>query len=121
MVTEFYKTNDCINNTNGEKPVMSAEMQIAKAEEYRDAAKITYWNSVKSAIIDSINQLWRLGQVEFWEEDWFPGHEIFIEDVKALGYVVNIRMARRNECGSTQHYYEITLTTIETEKTENVK
>ncbi len=115
MVTEFYKTNDCINNTNGENAVMSAEVQLAKAEDYRDAAKITYWNSVKSAMISSINQLWRLGHVTFWEEDWFPGHEVFIEDIKALGYVVVSGSARRNECGLTQDYYRITLPTIKPE------
>ena len=112
MVTEFYKTNDCINNINGKKPVMSAEMQLAKAEEYRDAAKIRYWNSVKSALIDSINQLWRLGHVEFWEEDWFPGHKVFIEDIKTLGYVVENELERRNGCGMTQHCYKITLPDI---------
>ena len=103
MVTEFYKANAC------RTALMPAVEQVANAESYRDTAKIRYWSSVKSALINSINQLWRLGHVEFWEEDWFPGHEVFIEDVKALGYMVEKRSARRNECGLTQDYYKITL------------
>lgn len=116
MVTEFYKSNDCILNTNGGTALMSAKKQLANAEKWQDAAKLKYWNSVKFAIIDSINQLWRLKHVEFWEEDWFPGHEIFIEDIKAAGYVVESRSARRNECGLTQDYYKITLPTVKIEK-----
>lgn len=109
MITEFYKANDCTVNTDGRKELMSAEKQLANAEQYRDAAKIAFWNTVKHGVINSINHLWRSGHVEFWEEDWFPGYEVFIEDVKALGYVVEKGSARRNECGMTQDYYRITL------------
>ena len=41
-----------------------------------------------------------------------------IKYVKALGYAIEKRSARRNECRLTQDYYRITLPTVKIEKKE---
>lgn len=112
MVKEFYKSGDC--NTGGLKgngiKLMSAARQSENAEKWRDEQKIVYWESVKEATIDRINQLWRLKTVYFYEEDWFPGYKEFLKDIQDNGYHVYVADAeRRGGCGMTQSRFLITL------------
>ena len=111
MVKEFYKSGDC--NTRGLKgdgiKLISAAKQSENAEKWRDEQKIAYWESVKSATIDRINQLWRLNTVYLWEEDFFPGYKEFLKDIQDSGYHVYADSARRGGCGMTQKRFLITL------------
>ena len=115
MVKEFYKPGDC--NTGGLKgdgiKLISAKVQSKNAKKLRDELKIEYWESVKEATIDRINQLWRLNKVYFWEEDWFPGYEEFLKDIQDSGYHVYVGdPERRDGCGVTQKRFLITLVSL---------
>ena len=115
MVKEFYKSGDC--NTGGLKgdgiKLISAKVQSKNAKKLRDEQKIAYWESVKEATIDRINQLWRLNKVYFWEEDWFPGYEEFLKDIQDSGYHVYVGdPERRDERGMTQKRFLITLVSL---------
>ena len=112
MVKEFYKSGDC--NNGGLKgdgiKLISAEDQSEKAEKWKDELKIAYWESIKEATIDRINQLWRLRKVYFWEEDWFPGYKEFLKDIQDNGYHVYVAdPERRDGRGMTQDRFLITL------------
>ena len=78
---EFYKRGDCVG-------IITAEEQLKNKAKWEEEAKITYWKSVKEVMIDKINQIWRLGPVDFLENDWFPGYNLFLMDLQANGYHV---------------------------------
>ena len=82
-MNEFYKAGEC----NG---LISAEIQLKNKEEWKNKAKLEYWKSVKEAMIDKINQLWRLKTVDFLEDEWFTGYEHFLKDIQAAGYHVYV-------------------------------
>ena len=102
---EFYKRGDC-------EGLISAEKQLKNKDEWENNAKIEYWKSVKEAMIEKINQLWRLGgEVDFYEEDWFPGYNLFLKDLQANGYHVYEGKEERKEIfyGTPQKRFIISL------------
>jgi hypothetical protein len=104
---EFYKTGDIEGLTPGDE-------QRANKEKLIEESKREYWKSFVEASVGKINQLWRLGgKLDFWEEDWFPGYNLFLQDIHKAGYFIyQGEPARRNAHGLTQKRFIISLEPI---------
>ena len=107
---EFYKSGDVEGLTPGDEQRENKEKLLLDA-------KCKYWKSCVDALVDKINQLWRLNKISFWEEDWFPGYNLFLQDIHKAGYFVyRGDPERRNGCGLTQDRFIISLDPIPNEK-----
>ena len=107
---EFYKIGDVKGLTPGDEQRENKEKLIIDA-------KRKYWVSCVDALVDRINQLWRLNKVDFWEEEWFPGYNLFLQDIHKAGYYVyRGNPERRNAHGLTQKRFIISLDPIPGEK-----
>ena len=104
MVKEFYKSGDC-------ELLISAKEQIETAEERRDLENKKYWTSFKNAVIDKVNQIWRLGPCEIWEDEIcnMPGFDLLLKDIHDKGYHVYVKQQNKHLTGEYQHCYTISL------------
>ena len=103
---DFYKSKDCFTD------VRCADEQRNSKYIWREELSRKHWVSVRDAIIREINHLWLtdMSYVSFWEEDWFPGYEEFLEDLQQLGYHIYCGSSeRRGNVGSTQRRFCIYL------------
>lgn len=109
MVKEFYKSGDCTNTTSIK--LVSAKEQIETAEELRDRENKKYWVSFENAIIDRVNQIWRIGVCTIWEEEShnMPGFEDLLKDISNAGYHVYCTKSRKPHDVNDQNLYTITL------------
>ena len=104
MVKEFYKSGDC-------ELLISAKEQIETAEERRDLENKKYWTSFKNAVIDKVNQIWRIGVCTIWEEEThgMPGFEDLLKDISNAGYHVHVKQQNKHHTGEYQYCYTISL------------
>lgn len=111
MVKEFYKSGDCTKTASIK--LVSAKAQLESAEEKQDTANKEYWTSFVSAIIDRINQIWRIGVCTIWEEEAhnMPGFEDLLKDISNAGYHVYCTKSRKPHDVNDQNLYTITLDT----------
>lgn len=107
---EFYKIGDVKGLTPGDEQRKIKQKLILES-------KRRYWVSCVDALVDRINQLWRLDKVDFWEEEWFPGYNLFLQDIHKAGYYVyRGNPERRDGCGLTQDRFIISLEPIPDKK-----
>lgn len=83
-------------STDGIKP---AEYQRAHQEIWRRKREVDGWKSTVAELIVAVNNLWRSNgsYVMFWEEQWFPGYEDFLEKIQKLGYHVYLQTENRDD------------------------
>lgn len=79
--------------------IKSATEQRANQEIWRREQEVAGWKETVAELSDAINNLWRSGgsYVLFWEEQWFPGYEDFLEKIQKLGYHVYLQTEDRDE------------------------
>ena len=111
MVKEFYKSGDCAKTTSIK--LVSAKAQMESAEEKHDAENREYWVSFENAIIDRVNQIWRIGVCTVWEEEShnMPGFKDLLKDISDAGYHVYCAKSRKPHDVNDQNLYTITLET----------
>ena len=87
-VDKFYKSGDCFVE------LKTANEQRANKLNWREQLQIAAWNETRRNLIESINNLWRHegSWVAFYEEEWFPGYEDFLEDLQKMGYHVSLQV-----------------------------
>lgn len=109
MVKEFYKSGDCTKTTSIK--LVSAKAQLESAEELHDREDREYWVSFENAIIDRVNQIWRIGVCTIWEEEShnMPGFEDLLKDIFNAGYHVYCTKSRKPHDVNDQNLYTITL------------
>lgn len=79
--------------------IKSAAEQRANQEIWRHEREVAGWRATVAELTDAINNLWRSGgsYVLFWEEQWFPGYEDFLEKIQKLGYHVYLQTENRDD------------------------
>lgn len=93
-----------------QKPeLIEASVQIAHRSEWLAKLGKEREEKYKANLEKQIENLWRIGIVEVWSEDWFEDIEDYLEHIQRLGYHVFWSQARRNNQGMTQQVYYITL------------
>lgn len=104
-----HDTDNLVNNDFG--TVMTAQYQLENRDRWRENARKTRWSHIKGRLIAKIHRLWETdgSYVNFWEEDWFPDTEEFLDELQGLGYHVYSDLGRPNNSGPTQKRYIITL------------
>ena len=114
--SEFYKAGDLTGLIPGDE-------QRANKEKLIDKAKRAYWQSCVDGLVHKINSLWKLNRfisppgISFWEDEWFPGYDLFLQDIHKAGYYVyRGDPARKNGCGLTQKRFIISLDPIPNKK-----
>ena len=82
----FYESGDCLTK------VYTAAYQRERKDEWREMADIDHWTKIRDDIYKRINLLWHRGirYVSIYEKEWFPGFEMFLKDLQAVGYHVYI-------------------------------
>lgn len=87
-VDKFYEPGDCFVE------LKMANGQRANKLKWREQLQIAAWNETRRNLIEAINNLWRHegSWVAFYEEDWFPGYEDFLEDLQKMGYHVFLQV-----------------------------
>lgn len=105
------KIHDTDKTNDDSSDIMSAEYQLNNRDKWREDARKTRWSNIKKCLISKIHQLWKTDGsfVNFWEEDWFPDTEKFLDELQDLGYHVYSDFSRPNNSGPTQKRYIITL------------
>lgn len=90
---EFYRAGDCFAD------LRTANEQRANKLSWREQLQIAAWTAKKKELVDAINNLWRHEGcwIPFYEEEWFPGYEDFLEDLQKLGYHVYLQTERRDD------------------------
>jgi len=79
--------------------IKSAAEQRANQEMWRREQEVAGWRDTLTELTDAINNLWRSNgsYVLFWEEQWFPGYEDFLEEIQKLGYHVYLQTENRDD------------------------
>lgn len=79
-MSTFYTEGDCFATI-----VTAAEQFENREEERREVAR---WGRFLEDLISDINELWRKDNEYLcvWKESWFPGIELFMNDLQKLGY-----------------------------------
>ena len=100
-----------IDNLKHEKKpeLMEASVQVAHRSEWLAKLGKEREDSYRANLNEQVENLWRIGIVEVWSEDWFEDIEDYLEHLQNLGYHVFWSQGRRNNQGMLQHVYFITL------------
>lgn len=90
---------DALVFTASTDDIKSAAEQRANQEIWRREQEVAGWRATVAELTDAINNLWRSGgsYVLFWEEQWFPGYEDFLEKIQKLGYHVYLQTENRDD------------------------
>jgi len=91
--------------------LVSAKQQLETAEELHDQENKNYWASFENAVIDRVNQIWRIGVCTIWEEEThgMPGFNDMLKDIHDAGYHVYCTKSSKPHGGEAQNVYTITL------------
>lgn len=82
----FYESGDCFSK------VYTAAYQRGHKDEWRKKTDTERWTTIRDDIYNRINLLWHRGilHVSIYENEWFPGFEMFLKDLQTAGYHVYI-------------------------------